>query len=80
MDKMKILVEMSTKENPMPTFEIEPDACGWYHLYEVNLKGDILSVHWITDKTLKEKYSLVNGAYSVPLLDLIKSSKERNNL
>jgi hypothetical protein len=75
MEGVDILVEISTKDNLMPTFKIEPSDCEIYHLYEVSLKGDIISLHWMPNETLKEKYSLVNGAYSVPLLDLIKARK-----
>ncbi|MBT4681127.1 MAG: hypothetical protein HOB74_03590 [Candidatus Pacebacteria bacterium] len=75
MDEIKILVEMPTKDNLMPTFKIEPRDCETYQLYEMSLKGDVISLHWMTNETLKEKYSLVDGTYSVPLLDLIKSRK-----
>jgi hypothetical protein len=75
MDRIKILVEVSTKDNLMPIFEIEPSDGVVFHLYEVSLKGDIISLHWMRNETLKEKYSLVDGTYSVPLLDLIKSRK-----
>ncbi len=77
MDEIKILVEISTKDNLMPTFEIKPSDCKVYNLYEVNLKGDIISLHWMSNETLKEKYSLVDGLYLVPLLDLIKARKEQ---
>lgn len=75
MDEIKILVEISTKDNLMPTFEIKPSDCKVYNLYEVNLKGDIISLHWMSNETLKEKYSLADGMYLVPLLDLIKARK-----
>lgn len=75
MDEIKILVEISTKDNLMPTFKIDPSDGVVYHLYEVSLKGAIISLHWMTNEALKEKYSLVDGVYSVPLLDLIKISK-----
>jgi hypothetical protein len=58
MDGIKILVEISTKDNLMPTFKIEPSDCELYHLYEVSLKGDIISLHWMINETLKEKYLL----------------------
>ena len=74
-DGIKILVEISTKDNLMPTFKIKPSDGVTFHLYEVSPKGDIISLHWMRNETLKEKYSLVDGAYSVPLLDLIKSKK-----
>jgi len=75
MDGIKILVEISTKDNLMPTFKIKPSDGVTFHLYEVSPKGDIISLHWMRNETLKEKYSLVDGAYSVPLLDLIKARK-----
>jgi hypothetical protein len=75
MDEIKILVEISTKDNLMPTFKIEPSDCETYHLYEISPKGDIISFHIMSSEVLKEKYSLVDGIYSVPLLDLIMASK-----
>jgi hypothetical protein len=75
MDEIKILVEIPTKDDLMPIFEIIPSECGVYNLYEMSPKGDVVSLHWMPNETLKEKYSLVNGAYSVPLLDLIKARK-----
>jgi len=78
MEGVKTLVEISTKDNLMPTFKIEPSDCETYRLYEVSLKGDIISLHSITNEELKDKYQLVDGAYSVPLLDLVTSEKKSN--
>jgi len=75
LDEIKILVEISTKDNLMPTFKIEPSKCRVYNLYEMSPRGDVISLHFMSNKTLKEKYSLVDGIYSVPLLDLIKVRK-----
>jgi hypothetical protein len=75
MDEIKILVEIPNKDNLNPTFKIEPSKCRVYNLYEMSPKGDVISLHWMPNETLKEKYSLVDGIYSVPLLDLIKASK-----
>lgn len=75
MDEIKILVEIPTKDNPMPTFKIEPSEGVVYKLYEMSPNGDVISLHSLMNKTLKEGYSLIDGMYSVPLLDLVKTSK-----